>query len=157
MALKITLKPHERMVVNGCVIRNSDRRHVLMIENRADVVRGEDLLGEDIPATPVKEAYFLIQTALIQPDLRSVLVPKIQTRLVDIATIYSVHMTDGVFEAANFVAVHDFYKAMAALRALMRHEEEVQATLDAQLERDTPQAPLAGVLAPGAEPELAGE
>ena len=118
MALKITLKPHERMVINGCVIRNSDRRHVLIIENRADVVRGEDLLGVDIPATPVKEAYFLIQTALIQPDLRSVLVPKIQTRLVDIATIYSVHMTDGVFEAANFVAVQDFYKAMAALRTL---------------------------------------
>lgn len=130
MALKITLKPNERMVVNGCVIRNSDRRHVLIIENRADVVRGEDLLGEDAPATPVKEAYFLIQTALIQPDLRSVLVPKIQERLVDIATIYTVTMVDGVFEAANCIAVSDFYKAMAALRPLMRHEEQVKSLMD---------------------------
>jgi flagellar protein FlbT len=158
MALKITLKPHERMVINGCVIRNSDRRHVLIIENRADVVRGEDLLVEDFTATPVKEAYFLIQTALIQPDLRSVLVPKIQTRLVDIATIYSVHMTDGVFEAANYVAVQDFYKAMAALRTLMRHEEEVQAVLDRQMGEDAPQAsPVVGVLEPVVGADFAGE
>lgn len=132
MGLKITLKPNERMVVNGCVIRNSNRRHVLIIENRADVVRGEDLLDEDVPATPVKEAYFLIQTALIQPDLRDTLVPQIQAKLVDIAMIYSVRMADGVFEAANNIAVGDFYKAMAALRPLMRHESEVVAYMDAQ-------------------------
>lgn len=132
MGLKITLKPNERLVVNGCVIRNSDRRHVLIVENRADVVRGEDLLDEAAPATPVKEAYFLIQTALIQPDLREKLVPEIQTKLVDIAMIYSVRLADGVFEAANYVAVGDFYKAMAALRVLMRHESEVIAYMDRQ-------------------------
>ena len=43
MGLKLTLKPNERIVVNGCVIRNSNKRQVITIENRADVVRGEDL------------------------------------------------------------------------------------------------------------------
>ncbi|WP_102223662.1 flagellar biosynthesis repressor FlbT [Acidimangrovimonas sediminis] len=125
MALKITLKANERMVVNGCVIRNTDRRHVLIIENRADVVRGEDLLEETTEATPVRQAYFLIQTALIQPDLRDRLIPAIQEKLVDIAMIYTVRLADGVFEAANHVAVRDFYKAMAALRPLLKHEREV--------------------------------
>ena len=48
MALKLTLKPDERIVVNGCMMRNSSRRHVLTIESHADVVRGHDLLDEDL-------------------------------------------------------------------------------------------------------------
>jgi hypothetical protein len=33
MPLKLTLKPDERLVINGCVIRNSSRRQVLTIES----------------------------------------------------------------------------------------------------------------------------
>ncbi|TMV77902.1 flagellum biosynthesis protein FlbT [Thioclava sp. BHET1] len=125
MGLKLTLKPNEQVVVNGCVIRNSDRRHVLTIENRADVVRGEDLLDEKGAATPVKQAYFLIQTALIRPETREKLVPVIQDMLVKIAGVFSRDKTGGVFSAAHYIAVQDYYKAMTALRPLMRHEEAV--------------------------------
>lgn len=131
MGLKLTLKPNERVVVNGCVIRNSDRRHVLTIENRADVVRGEDLLSEATVPTPVKQAYFLIQTALISPETREKLVPVIQEMLVKVVGIYSRERTGCVFEAANYVSMQDYYKAMAALRPLMRHEEEVLAYAEA--------------------------
>ena len=125
MGLKLTLKPNERVVVNGCVICNSDRRHVLTIESRADVVRGEDLLDEDAAATPVKQAYFLIQTALIRPDTRELLVPAIQSKLADLVTIFNRDAVAGVFEAANCISVGDYYKAMSALRPVMRHEGEV--------------------------------
>ena len=56
MGLRLTLKPSERIVVNGCVIRNSDRRQVLIVENRADVVRESDLLDENSASTPAKDA-----------------------------------------------------------------------------------------------------
>ena len=39
--LKLTLRPRERVVVNGCVIRNGDRRQSLTVENRAEVVLAE--------------------------------------------------------------------------------------------------------------------
>ncbi len=127
MGLKLTLKPNERLIVNGCVIRNSDRRQVITIETRADVVRGDDLLDEGDAASPVRLVYFLIQTALVQADTREKLVPVIQSRLVDLTTIFSADKLGGVFEAATHVAATDFYKAMTALRPLMRHEEAVLA------------------------------
>lgn len=134
MGLKLTLKPNERIVVNGCVIRNSGKRHVIIIDNRADVVRGEDLLPEDAPTSPVRQAYFLIQTCLISPETREKLVPLIQEMLVKIISIFSRERTSGVFEAANHIALQDYYKAMAALRPLMRHEAAVLEYAARQLE-----------------------
>ncbi len=125
MGLKITLKPNEQIVVNGCIIRNSNRRHALTIENRADVVRAEDLLDANTPPTPVKQAYFLIQTALTRPDTRESLVPVIQQMLADLVLIFNRNETGCVFEAASAVAVGDYYRGMSALRSLIRHEQSV--------------------------------
>lgn len=129
MALRLTLKPNERIVVNGCVIRNANRRQMLLIESTADVIRAEDLLDEECEPTPVKQAYFLIQTALIRSDTRETLVPVIQEKLADLATIFSSAVVGGVFEAANWISQGDYYKALSALRPVMRHEEEVLARL----------------------------
>ena len=54
MALRLTLKPNERILINGCVVRNADRRQMIVIENQADIVREADLLKEDEERTPVK-------------------------------------------------------------------------------------------------------
>ncbi|WP_127900761.1 flagellar biosynthesis repressor FlbT [Solirhodobacter olei] len=152
MGLKLTLKPNERVVVNGCVIRNSNKRHVLTIENRADVVRGEDLLLEASVATPVKQAYFLIQTALISPETREKLMPVINDMLVKIIGVFSRERTGCVFDAANFVATQDYYKAMAALRPLMRYEQTV---LDYAAGNGAPPANGPGVAAEATAPEPA--
>lgn len=123
MALKLTLKPGERIVVNGCAMRNTDRRHVLVIESHADVIRGHDLLDEGDAATPVARAYYLIQTALIRADLREKLVPVIQSDLAQLATVFADNSP--LFEAANHVSMSDYYKALVALRPLRKREEEL--------------------------------
>ncbi len=125
MALKLTLKPDERIIVNGCAMRNSGRRHVLTIESHADVIRGHDLLDDDVVATPVTKVYFLIQTALIRADVRDDLVPLIQDQLATLATVFGAPNLGHVFEAANFVSIGDYYKALRALRPVMVHEREV--------------------------------
>lgn len=125
MALKITLKANEAVIVNGCVIRNSDRRHVLLIENKADVVRGQDLLNEDSAATPVKRVYFLIQTALVRPETREKIVPVIQTALAELVSVFAPPTVNRIFEAAQFVSTKDYYKALSALRSVMRYEQQV--------------------------------
>ncbi|WP_375568574.1 flagellar biosynthesis repressor FlbT [Seohaeicola saemankumensis] len=125
MALKLTLKPDERIIVNGCAIRNSGRRHVLTIESQADVIRGQDLLDPDGIATPVRLVYFLIQTALTRADLRDDLVTPIQKQLAVLATVFGGANMGLIFEAANFVSIGDYYKALRALRPVMRHEEDL--------------------------------
>ena len=122
MALRLTLKPNEKIVVNGCVIRNADRRQLLTIENHADIVRGVDLLDESEAGTPVKNVYYFIQSCLLRPDIRDELVPVIQKDLAKLVPIFHEEIGGHIFEAANHVSGRDFYKAMRALRPLIKYE-----------------------------------
>lgn len=128
MPLKLTLKPDECVVINGCVIRNSNRRHVLTIESQqADVIRGKDLLTQDEAATPVRRVYYLIQTVLIKAELREKLVPQIQSQLAVLATVFGSGHVRHVFEAANCVSQMDYYRALSELRPLLAREEALLA------------------------------
>lgn len=148
MALKLTLKPDERIIVNGCAMRNSGRRHVLTIESQADVIRGQDLLDPEGIATPVRRVYFLIQTALTRADLREDLLGPIQKQLAVLATVFAGGSIAQIFEAANFVSIGDFYKALRALRPVMRHEEEILERLKTPAAMDMGQAHAAPPVSP---------
>jgi flagellar biosynthesis repressor protein FlbT len=125
MALRLTLKPNEKIVINGCVIRNADRRQTLTIENQADVVRGVDLLDEASAATPVKEVYFLIQSALLRPEIRDDITGIIQEKLGQLVPVFHDEVAGYLFEAANHVSTSNYYKAMRALRHVIKYEAEL--------------------------------
>ena len=125
--LKITLRPRERVIVNGCVLRNGDRRQSITVENRADIVRESDLLDAKKKATPVSKIYFLLQTALINPKAREEIVPKIQSGLVGLATCFGAEMRAKVMQAANHVSMADYYKAMSDLRPVLKYEGELMS------------------------------
>lgn len=125
MPLQLTLKPYEKFIVNGCVMRNTGRKTTLVFESHADVVRGDDLLSSKAAVTPVNKAYYFVQTALTRPDLRGQLVPDIQKQLAALATAFGPPNVQHVFEAANWVSQSEFYKALAAMRPLMKREAEV--------------------------------
>ena len=58
MALKITLKPSEKFVINGAVVVNGDRRSSLLIQNKVSILREKDVMQPDDANTPVKRIYF---------------------------------------------------------------------------------------------------
>ena len=60
MPLKLSLKPGETFVVNGAVVRNGDRRGVLLLENQARVLREKDILHPRDATTPATRAYFSV-------------------------------------------------------------------------------------------------
>ena len=125
MPLRLTLKPGERIIINGCIIRNAARRQTLTIENHADVVRGHDLLKEQEVTSPVTRVYFLIQTVLVAAELRDDFNPRIQKSLAELVTVFGSDYTDNILNAANFVSMGDYYKAMRALRGLIKHERDL--------------------------------
>lgn len=47
MALKLSLKPDERVLVNGAWLRNGNRKGVLLVESNARIVRGRLLPRAD--------------------------------------------------------------------------------------------------------------
>ena len=60
MALKVTLKPGEKFVINGAVVVNGDRRSNLVIQNRVSILREKDIMLPQDADTPVKRIYFAI-------------------------------------------------------------------------------------------------
>jgi flagellar protein FlbT len=62
MALKITLKPHERIIIGEAVIVNGDDgRANLLIENNVPILKGKDIMRESEADSPCKRIYFVIQ------------------------------------------------------------------------------------------------
>ncbi len=130
MALSLTLKPGEYLIVNGCVIRNTTRRQTLHVENRADIIRGKDLMTEAAADTPTKRVCFNMQKALVQPELREYLDRRIQSELAQLVTTFSPRIQPHIFEAANFVSSGDYYRAFVALKPVLQHEDAVFQRLE---------------------------
>ncbi len=61
MALKITLKPGERMMIGSAVVTNGGTRSDLIIENRVPILRERDIMGEEMATSPARRIYFIVQ------------------------------------------------------------------------------------------------
>src|SRR6266545_1698847 len=61
MPLKITLKPHERLILGGAVVRNGGASARLLVENEVPILREKDILSEAAANSPCRRIYFVIQ------------------------------------------------------------------------------------------------
>jgi flagellar protein FlbT len=68
MALKLSLKPGEQFVINGAVVTNGDRRTVLVVQNKASILRDRDVMREDEATSPAKRVYFACMLSYLDPD-----------------------------------------------------------------------------------------
>ena len=68
MALKISLKPGEKMIIGGAVVTNSDSKTELFIENKVPLLREKDILGENEAQTVAQKIYFTIQLMYIDQE-----------------------------------------------------------------------------------------
>ncbi|MGR3571022.1 flagellar biosynthesis repressor FlbT [Brevirhabdus sp.] len=125
MALNLTLKPFERIVVNGCMMRNGGRKSSITVETRADIIRETDILRPYEDASPVSTAYFLIQSALIQPEHHDDLRKAAQVQLAALVGVFAPPHSQIVFETANLVSTDQLFQALRCLRPLIRREREL--------------------------------
>src|SRR6202035_3862627 len=69
MALKVELKPNERIIIGACVITNTDQRARLLIDgDNIPILREKDILTPDTADTPAKLVYLAVQLMYISPD-----------------------------------------------------------------------------------------
>src|ERR1700710_1353259 len=69
MALKVELKPNERIIIGACVITNTDQRARLLIDgDRIPILREKDILTPDSADTPAKLIYLSVQLMYLSPD-----------------------------------------------------------------------------------------
>ena len=69
MALKVELKPNERIIIGSCVITNTDQRARLLIDgDKIPILREKDILTPETADTPAKLVYLAVQLMYISPD-----------------------------------------------------------------------------------------
>src|SRR5919199_884246 len=69
MALSIKLKPGERLIINGGVLRNSSKGTISIdVLNKVTLLQERDLMLPEQADSPLKTLYFLIQMMHLEPE-----------------------------------------------------------------------------------------
>jgi len=68
MALKVELKPGERIIIGECVVTNADQRTRLLVEGSAPILREKDIMTADRADTPAKRIYLTVQLMYTSRD-----------------------------------------------------------------------------------------
>jgi flagellar protein FlbT len=123
VALKLKLKPGERVVINGAVIVNGDRATTITLQNFAQIVRETDVMQEDEADTPVKRTYYVAQLMLLDDEHAEQYRPRFDALMADLQGVFinpevRSHLDVALAEANG----GNYYKAMAALRKVMKYE-----------------------------------
>lgn len=127
--LVLKLGPKERVLVNGAVIENGDRRSRLSILTpNANILRLRDAIRPDEVNTPVRRVCYIAQLVLSGDA------PQDQARFQLLRGIeqLSQALTDAdsraqLADATDAVTTGDFYRAMKRLRGLLPREERLLA------------------------------
>ena len=125
MALKITLKPNEKIIVGGAVITNGNTKNTdLIIENKVPVLRQKDILSEAQATSPCSQIYFLIQLMYIDEenlDAHQPLYWKLVRELLEAAP----RLTGHIDEINENILGGKYYQALKLANELIHYEQEV--------------------------------
>ena len=125
MALKITLKPNEKMIVGGAVVTNGNTKNTdLIIENNAPVLRQKDILSEKDATSPCSRIYFVIQLMYIDEEN---LTDHQQTywKLVRELLAAAPRLTKHIDRINENILGGNFYRALKLAGQLIDYEQEV--------------------------------
>ena len=65
MSLKLHLKPGEKIIIGGAVVRCGSRPVEFMVENNVPILRQKDIMTESAATSPARRVYFLLQLIYI--------------------------------------------------------------------------------------------
>ena len=130
MALRISLRDGEKMIVNGAVLRSVGRTD-LSIENNAAILRGRDLMTPEEASTPARRLYFACMMAYVdQGEVTSHHDDIIRLVSELIEALQSPEAKSVCISFAQHVATGQFYKALGDCRWLINYEAEALARAD---------------------------
>lgn len=140
MPLKISLKPDERMIVNGAIIRNgSSQRQAILIENTASILRQCDIMQEAQARQTVSgDIYFKMQACLIDKSVSDTLLPEIHSSIARLAGAVRSEYFEALMTAGTQISCGRYYKAMQAMRPVLKYEESLNLAVSQKTEGPEP-------------------
>lgn len=124
MALQISLKPGEKIIISNAVVTNGSTRSDLFIENRVTLLREKDIMKEVEADTPCRRIYFVIQLMYIDEG-NVVEYHKTYWELVRDVLAAAPSTLDFIDPISRHILNGEYYKALKLTRKLMDYEEEV--------------------------------
>src|SRR3954449_7054123 len=123
MALRIELKPGERILIGECVLTNHGQRSSFLIEGKAPILREKDVMTFERADTPAKRIYLAVQLMYTSRDPRAhhdvyfALVRQI---------VQAAPSTWGYLEDINNqILTGNLYKALKEAKKLIAYEERL--------------------------------
>lgn len=128
--LILKLGPHERVLINGAVIENGDRRSRLSIVTpNAHILRLRDAIHPDEVRTPVRRVAYIAQLVLSGDADPEEARPQLLRGIEQLSQVFTDPDSREQLERATRAAVdRDFYPVMRHLRALLPREERLMAS-----------------------------
>ena len=124
MALKITLKSHEKMILGGAVITNGPTKCEFVVENKVSILRQNNILSPEEAISPARRIYLAIQLMYVDPsqlDTHHKLYWHLVKEFIDAAPS-SMGLMDRINE---FIFNEQYYDALKLAKKLIDFEQEV--------------------------------
>jgi flagellar protein FlbT len=124
MPLKISLKPHERMIIGGAVVTNGDSRTEFRIENKVPLLRQKDIMSEQAANSHCRRIYFIIQLMYVDEEN---LITHHQTywQLIEELVRAAPSVISLVDQISEHILFGRHYQALKLAQQLIDYEQEV--------------------------------
>jgi flagellar protein FlbT len=125
LPLKLSLKPGEKFVLNGAVVQNGDRRGVLVLQNKASVLREKDIMQQEDANTPARRIYFPVMMMYLDEAGAGRYYDEFVVRLTEfMGVIRNPEVLAECVQISKFCMEREWYKALMLCRKLIEYEDE---------------------------------
>jgi flagellar biosynthesis repressor protein FlbT len=130
--LVLKLGPRERVMINGVVMENGDRRtRISILTPEANVLRLRDAIHPEDAKTPVKRVCYIAQLVLageVDPEEAR---PQLLRGIEQLSQVFiDADSREHLRAATDSVVEGRFYQALKALRCILPRETRLMAVAD---------------------------
>lgn len=122
VALKLELKPNERVLLGDCVITNAGQRTRLVIDGKVPILREKDIMALGHGNSPAKRVYLAVQFMYMakQPRDNYAIYLQLARQMLKTAP----ETKPFIDRINNRILTGDLYKALRETRKLIEYEKE---------------------------------
>lgn len=124
MPLRLRMKPNERVIISGAVIRNGDHKTEFVIENKVPVLRDTDILSPGSVRTVCERIYMAIQLMYVDPEKASEHLQTYQQLAAEVKTA-APSLGTLLGTISSLVEAGELYKALKQAQVLLRDEKAI--------------------------------
>ncbi len=125
MALKVELKPGERIIIGDCVITNDNQRTRFLVDGNAPILREKAIMTPERADTPAKRIYLAVQMMYLAHEPRNY--HEFYFKLVREIMQAAPSTWPFIESINNQILTGNTYKALKEADKLIRYEGELLA------------------------------